>query len=180
MKRMMIFIIPAVLCAGLNFSQEEPERRGRDRWYRAVEFSVTETAPVNISLKAGLKTGGRINKKIYASFHFSYNQFAPVLSSQVFYGMGFGSILSGGGNFFFNPEFIFTKGAGRNRQIRFSLVPFFGFSLPLDMEILFGPALSWTREGKNRTPPFLKMFEYKINGRQTLSLSCRVALRLLW
>jgi hypothetical protein len=172
MGKILVFLIPAVLCAGLNFSQDNQKKIRSGRWYHAVEFSVTETAPVNISIKAG-------REKIYAALCFSYNQFESSVSNQIFYGIGFGSIFTPGRSFFFNPEFIFTRGIGREFQIYLSLVPYFGFSLPQNMEILFGPSLSWAA-GEHRAPPFLKLSEYKINGRHTLSLNGRIALRLVW
>jgi hypothetical protein len=172
MKKTLIFLISAVLCAGLNFSQEDPEKDRPGRWYRAVEFGVTETAPINISLKAGWE-------KIYASLYFSYNQFESGLSNQILYGIGLGSIFSVDKVFFLNPEFIFSWGAGEDFTMYLGVVPYFGFNLPYDMAILFGPSLSWAA-GKRRGPSFLKLSEYKINEGHALSLNGRVALRLLW
>jgi hypothetical protein len=168
----MVFLIPAVLCAGLIFSQENVEKNSPDRWYWAAEFSITETAPVNISIKAGLD-------KIYAALYLSYNQFESDLPNRLFYGTGFGSIFPVDRIFFFNSEIILTRGAGRDSQTSLSFVHYFGFKLPQDLEILLGPSISWAG-GENKPPPFLKIFEYKINERHALSLNGRVALRLLW
>jgi hypothetical protein len=174
MKRWFIFLIPVLFCAGPNFSfsQEDSEKSGRDGRYHAVEFSLTETAPVNISLKTGLD-------KIYASLYFSYNQFESNISNQISCGVGIGSIFSMGNIVFFNPEVVFFRGAGGSPRRRLCFAPCFGFRLPHDMEFLIGPALSWNT-GKRRPPPFLKPWEYKINEGHTLSLSGQAALRILW
>jgi hypothetical protein len=177
MKKALALLIIAALNAGPNFSQEDPEKETPEkscpgRGYRAVEFGVTETAPVNISLKIGLD-------KIYLSLYFSYNLFESNISNQVSCGIGFGSIFSAGKFLFFNPEFIFSRGLSKNFRIYLSFVPYLGFSLPQGMEFLFGPALSWST-GKDHAPLFLKLREYKINGRQTLSLNGRAVLRIQW
>jgi hypothetical protein len=100
--------------------------------YKAVELSVTEMYPVNLSFKLGIS-------KLYTKYVASYN---PRLENPFAFGLGLGSILPISNSFFFNPEIVSQSTIARrnNRQIQ-SLTTSLGCNLSSNLSIVAGPSL---------------------------------------
>lgn len=137
--------------------------------YRAVEISMSELYPINISFKIGIK-------KLYTSFIASYSNNNKGYFS---FGMGLGSIIQMNNKLYFNPELSSQSDlSGENAQHQ-SLALNFGYQLSPRFSILLGPSISWNHSEYYDAPfePFFAIYEYGFNTRNHLALGARLSVR---
>jgi len=138
--------------------------------YQAVEISCTETYPINVSYKIGIK-------KFYTTFVASYNS---DLNKQFAFGAGFGSIMPLNKSVYFNPEFITTNVVGSEGRQLMSLTTNLGFSISKKMDVLVGPSVVWNRidnSSSELNKPFYSIYNTDINDKNKLIVGCRLAIR---
>lgn len=139
--------------------------------YRALEVSLSEIAPVNVSFKLGVE-------KLYTSFNLAYN---PNAEQKIMYGVGVGSIIPLRNHFFFNPEIsnmISTKKHSAQQFLR--AVPAFGFQYRR-MNIIAGPSVSYFHSGKDRitNQPFMKIFGHEFDSRNKIVVGVQAGIRVV-
>jgi len=140
--------------------------------YRALEFSLTEMFPVNLSFKIGIK-------KLYSFFTASYN---PDWGKEFAAGIGLGSILSLNESIYFNPELSvqspIVNENPNNRQI-VSFAANMGYCVSKKVNLAIGPSVVWNHAGNpdDLEPPFFSVYRYEIDDSNDLIVGLRIALR---
>jgi hypothetical protein len=140
--------------------------------YKAVEYSVSEISPINISLKLGIE-------KLYTSIYFGYNPLKDDIHSAINTGLGFGSIMRFTESFFFNPELIVNSNFGKGAFLHLSLIPYFGYKLLPHLTVVTGPSVTW-EYGKEFDDPFFRILEKEINERNRIYIGARLGIRYEW
>jgi len=137
--------------------------------YQAIEMSITEMYPINISFKSGIR-------KLYTSLLMSFN---PELENKFAIGLGVGSIRQLSQRLYLNPELASQYTFTRNNQQLTSLSACFGYTMTRKVHILTGPSLIWEYNGSNTklNNPFFSILKYDFNNRNRLILGFRIALR---
>lgn len=136
--------------------------------YRAVEFSVTEMYPVNLSYKIGVKG-------FYTSFIASYN---PNLDRNFALGFGIGSIIPLNKTIYFNPEIQSQNSIISEDQMILSLATNFGFCVSPKFHLSVGPSVVWNYTNENNlNKPFFSIFKNEINKSNNLIVGLRLAMR---
>jgi len=142
--------------------------------YRAVEISVNEFYPVNVSFKIGVP-------KLYSFFQGSYNS---AFKDNFALGGGFGSLLAMGESFYFNPEASIFNPVSNNAHQRFlSLVGNFRYQFLPHFQIAVGPSVTWEYANKKYSnkkgdlyDPIYSIVNQKIDDRNRLVVGARAAL----
>jgi hypothetical protein len=140
--------------------------------YKAVEYSVSETSPINISLKLGIE-------KFYTLLYFGYNPLEDDINSAINTGLGLGSIIRFTESFFFNPELIVTSNFKENNFLHLGLVPYFGCKLLPHLTVVAGPSVIW-EYGKDFNDPIFHIVEHEINERNRIYIGARLGIRYEW
>jgi hypothetical protein len=139
--------------------------------YRALEVSLSEIAPVNISFKLGVE-------KLYTSFNLAYN---PNAEQKTMCGVGIGSIIPLKNQFFFNPE-IFQMNTIKecSNQQFLRIVPAFGLKYKR-MNIIAGPSVCYFYSGKDRIPnqPFMQIFGHEFDSRNKIVVGVQAGIRVV-
>lgn len=137
--------------------------------YRAVEVSVNELYTLNLAFKIGVP-------RFYSYLQGSYNN---SYSKQFALGFGFGSLISMGNKFYFNPELgnlspltsIDNNVTNLAANVRYSISPRF--------QVATGISAVWInhQQGKNLyDPPFYSIINHEINNRNRILMGARIAL----
>ena len=148
--------------------------------YHAVEYSFSEFFPFNVGLKLGVE-------KFYTSFYVAYNSVDEFALEHFAAGFGIGSILPISGGFFFNPELNCLSLYHNNGQsgLQFiSLIPYFGFKAGQHFSITAGPSVTWeyasNHDDTTLRNPLFKIQQFDINGKNTIVIGARAAVRVLF
>jgi hypothetical protein len=141
----------------------------REGGYRALEISVTEMYPINLSFKIGVK-------KLYSSFTASYN---PNWGKNFAVGLGLGSILPLNESIYFSPELLSQSTIINNNQQIFSLTTNLGYCINPRVQFTIGPSVVWNYAGNpdDLNKPFFSIYRNEINGNNNLIIGLRVALK---
>jgi hypothetical protein len=162
--------------------------------YHAVEYSFSEFHPVTVGLKLGVE-------KFYTNIFAAFNP-AENVQERFAGGLGFGSILNFNKFFFFNPELNVLVNVYRETSplsfygLFTSLTPFFGLNLG-NFSITAGPSLTYVHNynsleypligsdifdgNTGRIPmpkPLFSLYSYDIDGRNSLVIGAKAALRV--
>jgi hypothetical protein len=140
--------------------------------YRAVEYSVNEWYPVNLSFKIGVP-------KLYTFVQGSYN---ADFEKQFAIGYGLGSLLSLSKKFYFNPEISSMQPLGINyhSQIQ-SITANIRYKITPHLQIAAGPSIAHIyAENENNLfkPDYSFVNSTIINHRNQLVVSARAALSI--
>ncbi|MDR1527058.1 MAG: hypothetical protein LBS46_05215 [Dysgonamonadaceae bacterium] len=141
--------------------------------YRALEVSISEIAPINVSFKLGVE-------KLYTSFNLAYN---PNAEQKVVRGVGIGSIIPLRNQFFFNPEIsqmntISTKKHSSRQFLR--AVPGFGFKYKR-MNIIAGPSVCYFHTKKDGiiNQPVMQIFSHTFDSRNKIVVGVHAGIRVV-
>jgi hypothetical protein len=137
--------------------------------YRAIETSVTEMFPLNISYKMGVK-------KLYTNYTFSYNS---NLEGKLTYGIGLGSILSLDRNIYFNPEVMMQNKLLEGNPILYSLGLHTGYRIYKKIHANCGPSIVWfnARQKEDIFNEFYSLKKWIIDEQNILLVGFRVGVR---
>lgn len=141
--------------------------------FRAIDVSVTEMFPLNISYKIGVK-------KLYSSFIASYN---PNINEHWALGMGIGSILPLNKSFYLNPELLTQNQVITNEDnLLFSCALNVGYSISSKIHISIGSSLVWNNveQNKNLYKEFLSLKKWEINEHNNLLLGARIGIKYVF
>jgi len=138
--------------------------------YRAIEVSVNEFYPVNLSFKIGVPI-------LYTFFQGSYN---PDFEHQFASGAGLGSLIPLGKRFYFNPEIstLNTISRDNNLQIQ-SFVGNIRCQITPQLSIAAGTSVihSYYYDGRNSSyKPVYSIVNHEINNKNRLFVGARAAL----
>ena len=140
--------------------------------YRAVEVSVNEWYPVNLSFKIGVP-------KFYTFVQWSYNS---GFENQFAVGYGVGSLLPLSKKIYFNPEASSIDPIGINYHMQIqSLVGNISYKLSPHMQIAAGPSIShiYTENENNLyNPRYYFLNTSVINNRNRIVVGARAALSI--
>jgi len=148
----------------------------RNGGFRAIELSVNELAPLSLAFKIGVE-------KFYTSIIVSYNFMKSEIKDAFFNGLGFGTIIPINNFLFLNPELelVFSNRILGNNQIYLSFAPNIGFRIISGLSILVSPSITWAYTfNRELSEPFFSIINYKINDKNNLLVSARLALRYEW
>jgi hypothetical protein len=147
----------------------------RNGGYKAIELSISEISPINVSFKIGIE-------KLYTSIICSYNPMKSGIRDQILWGVGLGSIISINDLLFLNPELVFNNGINENYQQNISFVPYLGLKVIPNLSVLVGPSIVWARVNDDKTlkNSFFHIIKYEINNHNSLFMGARIAFRLQW
>ena len=137
--------------------------------YRAIEVSVNEWYPVNLSFKIGVP-------KLYSFVQGGYN---GDFEKRFFLGGGFGSLLPVGKKTYFNPEISSVHPVYKNNLTQISsFVGYFRCKLSPNMQIAAGPSVVhvYTGSDKFSYQPIYSIVNYRIDYKNQLVVSARAAL----
>jgi len=138
--------------------------------YRAVEISVNEFYPVNLSFKIGVP-------KLYTFFQGGYN---PDFDNHFALGLGIGSLWAIGKSLYFNPEASFSdNNLYKNTRQQFtSLVGNFRYQIGTHLRIAVGPSVVWQQSDNKGDlyDPIYRIVNYKIDDKNRLLVGARAAL----
>lgn len=137
--------------------------------YHAIELSVSEMYPLNLSYKIGVN-------KLYTSFIVSYN---PAREKNVAFGLGLGSIFPLGKKLHINPEITSQTLFFNNFQQLSSVTANIGYSLNSHLSLLAGPSVVWQYGNNNDelNQPFFSFVKKQITEKGSLLSGARLALR---
>jgi hypothetical protein len=175
--------------------EEQVSPSGWKRGYLAVEYSFSEFHPITVGLKLGVE-------KFYANIFAAFNPAEVGRQEGFAAGLGVGSILSFNKFFFFNPELNALVNVYRETSplsfygLFASLTPYFGLNLG-NFSITAGPSLTYVHNynsleysligsddfdgNTGRIPmpkPVFSLYGYDIDGRNSLVIGAKAALRL--
>lgn len=137
--------------------------------YHALELSISEMHPINLSYKIGVS-------QLYTTFNLSYD---PANAKNIAFGAGLGSILPLSKNFVFNPEFVSTTQYLNNFQQTNSFAAMFGYQFGSHLSVLAGPSLVLQYESRNKplSDPFFSLSKTAVFNNANLISGARLALR---
>ncbi|MFW5792964.1 MAG: LA_2272 family surface repeat-containing protein [Bacteroidota bacterium] len=137
--------------------------------YQAIELSVNEMYPLNLSFKIGVPM-------FYTSFITSYN---PGFEKKFAVGAGMGSVISINESLFFNPELVSLNTLGNSCQQTTSFTAGFGYAITPNIHIIAGPSVAWNYnpDSIDSYKPFLPIFEHHINDKKDMIVGFRFGLR---
>jgi hypothetical protein len=137
--------------------------------YKALEVSVNEWYPINLSFKLGVP-------KLYTIFQGSYN---ASFEKRFAYGYGFGSLLPLSKRSYFNPELISIQPFSRDNQMQIhSFAGNIRFKISSNLQIAAGPSIShiYLYNGNDLYKPEYNFVNHKINDKNRLVIGARAAL----
>jgi len=138
--------------------------------YHAIELSVSEMYPINLSYKIGVS-------KLYTSFVFSYN---PANEKQVAIGAGLGSLLPIGKKISFNPEFLSQTLFFDDFEQISSFTANIGYSLNSHFTLFAGPSVVWQyglHDPKDLNKPFFAFVKEQLSNKGNLISGARFSVR---
>ena len=137
--------------------------------YKAFEVSATELYPYNVSFKIGLP-------QFYTYFQGSYNEkYVRPLA----WGFGFGSMISLGNNFYFNPECGMLQSSIYNQSQTTSLATNIRYNLSSKLQVAAGLSAVWLNyqfEPNMYKTPFFSILNTQLDAHNSLIVGARVAL----
>lgn len=138
--------------------------------YRAIELSVNELYLFNMAFKIGVP---RFYSFVQGSYHYNYsNPFAL--------GVGFGSLISLGKNFYFNPEISNLPSMPINNNANTTIAATnVRYSINSKLQLAAGLSAVWLNypQGENMyDPPFFSLVNHEINTRNRILAGARIAL----
>lgn len=133
--------------------------------YKALEMSLTEMYPYNVSFKFGMK-------RFYTFPILSYN---PDLLNPWAYGYGVGSNLTLDDKYYFNPELVSEMVFSNDFHQFASLTANIGRSLTDQLDLLIGPSIVWNRANENNE--FFSLLHHDYDSNNRLLVGLRVAFR---
>jgi hypothetical protein len=136
--------------------------------YSALELSVTESFPFNLTYKTGIKG-------LYTSLIGSWN---PNGRETYAFGMGLGSNIPLSTSVWFNPELTAQTTYPNGKEI-YGLTAQLGFAVTPRFVISLGPSLIWLSRDKEEDffDPLFSFYDYRINDKNWILAGVRFALR---
>lgn len=137
--------------------------------YRAIELSVNEWYPVNLSFKIGVP-------KLYSFVRGSYN---ADFEKRFAIGYGLGSLLPVSKKFYFNPELISTQTISKDNQMQLqSFVGNIRYKLSPNLQIAAGPSVTHVYMDKSEYSykPMYAIVNHQINPKNRLVVGAGVAI----
>ena len=135
--------------------------------YYALELSIKDLYPVNVSVKMGVK-------KLYTSIGFSYD-----FNTNMFYvGGGMGTIIDMDERLFFNVELNSHTAINHNGYLLTSAEPALGFNLTSNLSLIAGPLIEYEyiKDGSNNSR-FFKLAAFDIDESSAIVIGAKAALR---
>ncbi len=136
--------------------------------YRAVEVSVDELYPVNVVFKIGVP---QFYSFVKSSYNYNY-------SKPIALGLGFGSLIPLGKNFYFNPE-AGSMSSFNNNSNTTTLATNVRYSINSKLQLAAGLSAVWLNypQGENMyDQPFFSLINHEINVRNNILVGARIAL----
>jgi hypothetical protein len=136
--------------------------------YQALELSLTESFPFNLSFKTGIKA-------LYTSLMFSWN---PDYGEHYALGLGIGSIIPISRSVYFNPE-VTAQGTYPDYHEIYGLTTQLGFALNRRLHLSLGPSLVWlNRESREYFyDPLFYFYEYRVDDKNKIVMGARISLK---
>lgn len=138
--------------------------------YHALELSVSEMYPVNLSYKIGIS-------QLYTTFILSYN---PANEKSIAIGAGLGSLIPLNNKICFNPEFLSQSAIFDDYQQMSSFAANIAYCFTPHLSVSAGPSLVWQYGNQNTVlnKPFFAISKTLLaKNRGNLYLGARVAVR---
>jgi hypothetical protein len=137
--------------------------------YHALELSVTEMFPLNLSYKIGVSG-------LYTSFNISYD---PSNAQNIALGAGLGSLIPVGKKVIINPEFISQTLFLSNFQQMNSFAAMVGYKFNNHFTLMVGPSvvLQYGSHTKPLIEPFFSFSKTPVFSNGNLYTGARLALR---
>jgi hypothetical protein len=136
--------------------------------YMAVEVSVDELYPFNVAFKIGVPW---FYTFVQSSYYYNYGKpFA--------FGLGFGSLIPLGKNFYFNPE-AGSMYSFNNESNTAKLATNVRYSINSKLQLAAGLSAVWLNypQGENMYDhPFFSLINHEINVRNSILVGARIAL----
>jgi hypothetical protein len=139
--------------------------------YQALELSVSESFPVNLTFKTGIKA-------LYTSLIASWN---PNYTEHYALGLGIGSIIRLSPTVFFNPELTAQVTYPDYYEI-YGLTTQLGFALNKRLHFSLGPSLIWlnTDIGEYFYDPLFYFYEYPVDDHNKIVMGARISLKYIF
>ena len=137
--------------------------------YRAIEYSVNEWYPVNLSFKIGVP-------KLYSIVQGSYN---ADFEKQFAIGYGLGSLIPLSKKLYFNPELVSSHPVSKDQQTHIqSLTGNIRFNILPNIQLAAGPSISHIYSERNDYyyKPEYYFLHHRIDQKNRLVVSTRAAL----
>ena len=136
--------------------------------YKAVEVSVNELYPVNLTFKIGVP-------KLYSFVQGGYNS---NYSEKFGLGFGFGSLASMGNKFYFNPEIGILSPISTKGSLTTSFAANFRYNLSSNLQLAVGPSVVWLNHPKEGMfqKPFIHFVNNGLDANNRLLIGLRAAL----
>ena len=138
--------------------------------YHAVELSVSEMYPINLSYKIGVS-------KLYTSFVVSYN---PANEKHVALGAGLGSLLPLSKKLSFNPEFLSQTLFFDDFEQISSFTANVGYNHDSHLTLFAGPSVVWQyglHNPEDLNKPFFAFVKEQISNKGNLISGARFSVR---
>ena len=138
--------------------------------YHAVELSVSEMYPINLSYKIGVS-------KLYTSFVVSYN---PANEKHVALGAGLGSLLPLSKKLSFNPEILSQTLFFDDFEQISSFTANVGYNLDSHLTLFAGPSVVWQyglHNPEDLNKPFFAFVKEQISNKGNLISGARFSVR---
>ncbi|TNE74541.1 hypothetical protein EP331_01395 [bacterium] len=137
--------------------------------YRAFELSASETSPIQLAFKIGVK-------QFYTSLILGYH---PDAEYKALSGAGFGFIKTLSDSWVINPEIISLNAIGTHYQHFESLHLLFGYKLGERTHAYFGPTvtLHYNDSTTDKTEPVFTLFNHSLADKWTVYGGVRFSLR---
>ena len=160
------FVNYADTVTGIPFGFLSIVRKGG---YRAIEYSVNEWYPVNLSFKIGVP-------KLYSFVQGSYNN---NFEKRFAIGYGLGSLIPLSKKLYLNPELSSMQPVSKNQQMQIqSFAANIRFKLSPHLQIAAGPSIShiWSEKDSYLYQPEYHFLNHSINSKNRLVIAARAAL----
>jgi len=137
--------------------------------FTAVEASVTEMYPYNLSFKVGIQ-------KFYTVIAGSFN---PEHPNPFAVGAGFGAIFPLSNRFYLNPEALSQNNIGDFTQQNVSFTPYVGFIIMKKLHVVAGPSVVWNciYDGNEFYKPLFSFSNNELDNKNKIITGLRVGVR---
>ena len=141
--------------------------------YRAIEYSYSEFFPFNLGFRIGVE-------RFYSIIFAALNPFGEHTEERFAAGLGFGSIVPIYRSFFINPELHWCSAPWAIRELcTFAL--YFGYKFNKYFSVTLGPSVTWTQayhDNDKFLKPLFSIWDYDINGNNSITVGARAGLRI--
>ena len=137
--------------------------------YQALELSLNELYPYNVSFKTGVT-------HLYSSIEGSFN---PNFDNRFAFGLGLGSIIPLSSSLYFNPEVISQSNFSSDNEQTLRLSASVAYDITPKLQVLGGPDITWQYniEDGNLNDPYFSFHTKNQSGNNRLIFGAKVAVR---